>query len=194
MSTTVDSKAHVTPEDLLAMPEGKHYELVDGNLVERNVSALSSIVTARLTSRLDQFCENHGLAWIIGSECGYRCFPRDPNKMRRADVAYLRHDRLPADQMPEGYVYVAPDLIAEVISPHDLAYEVDRKVDEYLGVGVRLIWVVNPAQRTVRVHRLDGSANLLHEHDNLDGEDILPGFRCRVGELFPAPPKGGPAT
>ncbi len=186
MSTTVESKAISTPEDLLAMPEGKHYELVDGNLVERNVSALSSIVTARLTSRLDQFCENHNLAWIIGSECGYRCFPVDRNKTRRADVAYLRRDRLPSDQLPEGFVYVAPDLVAEVISPNDTAYEVDRKIGDYLGAGVRLIWVVNPELRTVRIHRLDGSIGALGEQDHLDGEDILPGFRCRVSELFPA--------
>ncbi|MHC5540767.1 Uma2 family endonuclease [Singulisphaera rosea] len=193
MSTMAEPKAHVTPEDLLAMPDGKHYELVEGHILERNVSALSSIVTARLTSRLDQFCEAHQLGWIIGSECGYRCFPEEPGKMRRADVSFVRLDRLPEAQLSEGYLHLAPDLAAEVVSPNDLLYEVDRKIDDYLAAGVRLIWVVNPEQRTVRVQR-NGNAllSLLRENDELDGEDVLPGFRCRVGDLFPGGIKGSP--
>ncbi len=42
MSTVLEKT--YTPEDLLAMPDRKSYELVDGHLVERNVSVLSSWV------------------------------------------------------------------------------------------------------------------------------------------------------
>ncbi len=37
-------KAEVTPEELLAMPDGGHYELIDGELKERRVSFLSNLV------------------------------------------------------------------------------------------------------------------------------------------------------
>jgi Uma2 family endonuclease len=50
----------------------------------------------------------------------------------------------PSEQLPEGHTRIAPDLAAEVMSPNDLAYEVDRKVKEYLAAGVRLVWVINP--------------------------------------------------
>lgn len=195
MSTMAEPKVHVTPEDLLAMPDGKHYELVDGDIRERDVSALSSIVTARLTSRLDQFCEAHQLGWIIGSECGYRCFPQEPNKLWRADVSFVRLDRLPEAQLSEGYLRLAPDLAAEVISPNDLAADLEQKITDYLAAGVRLVWILSPGQRTVRVHRGESPmVSLLREDDDLDGEDVLPGFRCRVGELFPGGTKGSPKT
>jgi Uma2 family endonuclease len=184
MSTT-ESKARYTPEDLLAMPDGDRYELVDGNLVERNVSALSSLVAAKLIRLIGVHCEANDLAWYFSSDCGYRCFPGSPSKVRRPDASFVNRRRLPADELSEGYINIAPDLAAEVVSPNDLAYEVDEKVDEYLGAGVRLVWVVNPRRRTVSVHRADGSVSVLREHEDLDGEDVLPGFRCRVGELFP---------
>jgi Uma2 family endonuclease len=57
-------------------------------------------------------------------------------------------------------------------------------VEEYLRVGVKLVWVISPESRTVRVHRPDSSDTRLHEDDELTGEDVIPGFRCRVGDLF----------
>lgn len=186
MSSTLEPQARHTPEDLLAMPDGKHFELRDGRLRERNVSALSSLVAATLTRLIGTFCQSRNLAWVFNAGCGYRCFPDGPAMVRRADVSYLRQDRLPLEQLSEGFVRVAPDLVVEMVSPNDTAYEVDRKVSEYRGAGVRLIWVVNPEQRIVRIHRLNGSVNILEEYDDLDGEDVLPGFHCHVSVLFPA--------
>jgi hypothetical protein len=57
-------------------------------------------------------------------------------------------------------------------------------VEEYDTARVKLIWVVNPETKTVRVHRADGTVTVLREKDELDGENVVPGFRCRVGDLF----------
>src|SRR5262249_39098199 len=76
-----------------------------------------------------------------------------------------------------------------VVSPNDTYYEVERKVREYLQAGVPLVWVVNPPTRMVRVHHPGGSLTDLEEQQDLAGEDVLPGVRCRVGGLFP-PPEG----
>jgi Uma2 family endonuclease len=73
----------------------------------------------------------------------------------------------------------------EVLSPNDIAYEVDAKVREYLAAGVRLVWVINPDGRTVTIHRPQGPGTVLHEQDELAGETVLPGFRCRIADLFP---------
>jgi Uma2 family endonuclease len=180
MSTAVETR--YTPEDLLALPEPVQYELVDGQLVERNMGALSSLIGLTLGHFMRAHCEpKHG--WVFGADCGYQCFPDDPNKVRKPDVSFVRRERLPGGP-PKGHIRLAPDLAAEVLSPNDLATEVETKVQEYLGAGVKLVWVVNPDLRTVRVHRADGSITGLSEHDELDGEDVLSGFRCRVGELF----------
>lgn len=125
------------------------------------------------------------LAWVFGPDCGFRCFPGAPDKIRRPDVSCILRDRLPLERLSEGYVETAPDLVVEVVSPNDLAYEVKEKVQEYLGAGVRLVWVVYPPSRTVHVYRLEGAVTVLGADQELSGESVLAGFSCRVGDLFP---------
>jgi Uma2 family endonuclease len=174
-----------TPDDLLAMPDRKKYELVDGQLVERHMSQLSNWVAGRLHRFVDIFVDEHRLGWTWASAQGYVCFPDFPRKLRFPDVSYVSKKRLPEGPTSEGYIYIAPDLAVEVVSPNDLSYEVERKVVEYLDAGVTLVWVIDPEARTVRIHRRDGSFGWLREDGELSGEDVLPGFRCRLVAILP---------
>ena len=188
--SAVSPKTEVTPEELLAMPDGGHYELIDGELRERNMSLLSSRVAVSLARRLDLHCEQNNLGWVVDAECGYKCFPWKPSWIRRADVSFIGIDRLPSDeQRSQGYVTIPPDLAVEIVSPNDRVSELDEKIDEYLRAGVRLIWIINPETRKVQVSRHDGSVIPLRAEDELSGEDVLPGFRCKVDDLFPKPPQ-----
>lgn len=81
---------------------------------------------------------------------------------------------------------MAPDLAVEVLSPGDLAHEIVAKVEEYLAAGVQLVWIVDPEARVVDIYRPDNSNRRLRENDSLDGDTVLPGFRCRVMDMFPA--------
>jgi len=83
-----------------------------------------------------------------------------------------------------GFFEGAPDLAVEIVSPGDTAAEVLEKVREYLDAGARLVWTTERRTRTITVYRPDGSAQLLGEGDILTGEDILPGFQVRVGDLL----------
>ena len=80
-----------------------------------------------------------------------------------------------------------PDLVAEVISPNDTAYEVRAKTEEYLRAGVQIVWVIDPHAKQVDVHRADGSLQKLYEAEELSGEEVVPGFRLLVSELFRVP-------
>jgi Uma2 family endonuclease len=172
------------------MPDGDRFELVDGQLVERNMSAWSSYVAGELHGRLRDFSKTGQVGWVFPEGTSYRCFPDDADKVRKADVSFVRFDRLTVQQaMADGHLTLAPDWVAEVLSPNDLAYQVEQKVQDYLTAGVRLVWVIHPPTRTVHVHRREGTGTILRENDELDGEDVLPGFRCRVGDLF-QPPTG----
>jgi Uma2 family endonuclease len=194
MSTITTTTRH-TPEDLLRMPDGKRYELVDGNLVEMNVSLWSSYVAGELYRRLGNHCRDHRLGWVLPEGTSYQCFPDTPNKVRRADTSFIGYERLTPEQAAEeGHVPIAPDLAAEVVSPNDRYYEVDTKVNEWLEAGVRLLWVVNPATRQVRVYRADGSEATVRENEELSGENVVTGFRCRAGDLFQPPPGPAPAS
>lgn len=179
-----------SPEDLLAMPDEKDFDLVDGQLVERNMGALSSWVGGAVLFEIALFLKDHPIGLVWGADNGYQCFPDDPSKVRKPDVSFVRNGRMPGDWASVGYVRIAPDLVVEVISTNDLALEVEQKVYEYQKAGVALVWLVNPEIRKVRVHRADGSIAWLGEDDELTGEDVLPGFRCRVGAIFPAPAAG----
>ena len=184
MNATLTQKT-VLPADLLAMPDGSAYELVDGHLVERNMSVLSSLVEALVLQPLADHCRKQDLGWVLPSSLGYQCFPDAPNKVRRPDVSFIAKDRMSLADLQQGFCPIVPDLAAEVLSPNDLIYEVDLKVEEYPRAGVKLVWVINPEARTVMVHRLDGSATKLRNGDEISGEEVLPGFRCKITDFFP---------
>ena len=178
-------RAEWEPEDLLTMTDGDRFELVDAQLVELKKGNWGSYVAGTIHQRLRNWTETRRLGWVYLGGASYQCFPDAPKKVRRPDVSFVRLERMPLDEaMSDGHIGIAPDLAVEVISPNDLAYEIDEKVDEYETAGVKLIWIVNPETKAVRVHRADGSVRVLREKDELDGEDVLPGFRCRVADLF----------
>ena len=173
-------------DEFLESPERFRCELEDGHLVEKLVSILSSIVANKLSTHLTNYCIAKDLGEVMNSEAIYRCFADQPNSGRRPDVSFVAKERLPSDWFDLGYSSIAPDLAVEVVSPNDLAYEVDRKTQQYLDAGVRLVWLVNPEERIIHVHRADDSVVKLREADQLLGENVVPGFACRVADLFPA--------
>jgi Uma2 family endonuclease len=187
MNATV-TQARYTPEDLLTMPEGERYELVNGELVERNVSTIASYVGGLIYRLLCNFCLEKRVGWVFPDGISFQCFPFDPDLVRKPDVAFIRLNRLTADQAAEkGHCHVTPDLAVEVLSPGDTAYQVDEKVRDFIRAGTRLFWVVNPQVRTLEIHRASGPGSILGENDEVTGEDVMPGFRCRVGEFFILP-------
>ena len=189
--STISAKARLTPDDLAALPDQASYELVDGKLVERPMASFSSWIGGVILHLLSVHCNGNRLGWVFGPDEGYQCFPEDPNRIRKADVSFIRAGRLPGE-VPgwTGYQKLAPDLAVEVLSPNDLAADVHKKIDQYLGAGVRLIWVVIPETREVRIHRSDRTVSQIGIDGELTGEDVVPGFRCRVAELFTSPVTG----
>jgi Uma2 family endonuclease len=183
---TVPQPRRYSPEDLLRLPDGVNFELVDGQLVERQMGTESSWVAVQLVILLGAHCKARNLGWVFGADASFQCFPDAPDKVRKPDVSFVRLDRL-AGGPPKGHCRVAPDLAVEVISPNELYSEVEEKVAEYLAAGVQLVWVIDPPTRSARVHRADGTVANLGAGDELSGESVVPGFHCPVADLFTAP-------
>ena len=186
----------ITPEDLLRMgDEGKQFELVDGSLVERNVSTESSYVAGEVFFALKAHAR--GLGYVFPADASFQCFAADSRRVRRPDVAFVTVERLPPDRFrTEGHCTSVPDLVVEVISPNDYAKAVNQKIAEWLGAGVRLVWVIDPDARTVFGYHADrpDTADIRREADTLTGDPVLPGFAVPVAELFRLPPpKPSPA-
>lgn len=188
----LEAGATLTPDELLRMPDSDLYELIDGHPVEKHTGGESSFVGGQISYRLSQHRQAQPGGWVFPTTAGYRCFPARPKLVRKPDVSFVRAGRLPGERPPKGDILVPPDLAVEVVSPNDLYNEVDVKISEYLAVGVPLVWVVNPETRTACIFRPDGSARRLREDDDIDGGDVLPGFRCRLADFFP-PPVAEPA-
>ena len=123
---------------------------------------------------------------MFTSTNGIQCFAADPRKICRPDVSFVKAERFAPKHLREGFLTIAPDLSVEVISANDLVAELDEKAEEYLTAGIPRVWVIDPEVRTVVIHRGDGTLAKLHDNDELTGENVIPGFRCEVAELFPA--------
>src|SRR5687767_15509775 len=129
MSATLSS--HYTAEDLLTMPDGDLYELVDGQLVERDMGTVSCWVAGQIIGLLFAYTKQTQAGWVFPADNSYQCFPSRPNKVRKPDVSFIRTGRLPNEELPRGHCRIAPDLVVEVISPNDLYSDVIRKVLEF---------------------------------------------------------------
>jgi Uma2 family endonuclease len=185
MSTAVATEARRdTPEDLLALPDEKDYELVNGQLVERPSGARCSLVGGKLLARLHQFCDEHHLGLVWGSDNGYQCFPDDPRRVRRPDGSFVRSGRLPGDVSPKGWVEIPPDLAYEIVAPGELAEVLESRLRDYRKVRVPLVWVIYPEVRVAKVLFRGRPPAELEEDDELCGEDVIPGFRCPLREIL----------
>lgn len=176
----------ITAEEFARMadpPDGSKQELVRG-----------VIVTMLPPGFRHGVCHNKVAflltAHVLAAHCGRITVEtgvvteRDPDTVRGPDVAFWSIERLPMEQIPEVYPDVAADLCVEILSPSNTPNEMREKVREYIHRGVRLVWVVDPEEHTVTVYRQPGEGRLLWDDATLSGEDVLPGFQCRVAEFF----------
>jgi Uma2 family endonuclease len=159
-------------------------EFVDGQILEKPVSVESVLVESKIQRLVGNYAEATRLGRVFTSAMGYRCYPEDPLKFRKPDVSFIREERFGKFKLDDGFITFPADLVVEVVSPNDTAYEIDDKVKEYLGHGFPLIWIVHPNTRTVIIRRADRSITLLYETDEITGESALPGFKCKVSEFF----------
>jgi Uma2 family endonuclease len=184
MSILLDETGRPEADDW-NVPDG--YELVDGHLVEMPMGAESAFVGGELHRRLANHCVSNRLGWVLPSDTGYRCFPHRPRLLRKPDVSFVSEGRFSGNRPPRGDIRIAPDLAVEVISPNELAESIIEKVGDYLTAGVRLVWVVYPTAQVAVVYRKGGAPAWVSDQSELDGENVVPGFRCRLTDILLPP-------
>jgi Uma2 family endonuclease len=171
----------VTADELLMMPEGEPCELVAGRIVMRGYTRMrEAIVTGKIAYCLGQHVRTDK-AGTLTIRAGFWTF-RNPDTVLAPDVAFVRPERLP--EPCKGYFPGAPDLAVEIASPSQRETEVNDKARAWLDAGTALVWVVWPDTRSVTVHRSGQKPAIFREQDTITGEDVLPGFECRVAEFF----------
>lgn len=182
-----------TVEEFLSLPDidgdenfYEDYELINGKIVaKRKVNGPSG--------RHSEVANNLAVALTIyvrqqSNEQQERVFAAGPctignNDYLIPDVSLVAAGRI-AEKDFNGVIPVMPDLVAEVNSPTDTIEQIHDKIEIYKQVGVRLIWSINLLDKYIVIHRPAQLPQFLTLGDELDGAEVLPGFRLKVDELF----------
>jgi Uma2 family endonuclease len=170
-------------EDLPREPDHKGFELIDGEWIEKPMSNTAAIVESNLDGQLFNHIRPTRSGLLMTGNAAYR-LPNSKNRIRKPDLSFVATGRTVPSRDDDGSWPIAPDLAIEVISPNELAEEVETKLNEYLRAGVRLVWILYIPTKNVWAYKQDGTAKLYRSTDLLVGEDVLPGFSVPVGELF----------
>ena len=184
----MQATTRLTAEEFAVHPAAAgRSELVRGALrVMAPASGEHGLVCGNVFRLLSVHCRAHRLGPCFTEATGFRLpIPGQAGDTVRApDVSFVRADRMPTGRALRAFLPLAPDLVVEVLSASDTATELQEKLDDYLAAGTSLLWVVDPARRTVQVHAPDVPVRRLREGDALDGAPVLARFRCEVAELF----------
>ncbi len=173
----------ITDEDMMRLPQdGRKWELVDGRLKEVATSIKHDQIVIWLGRLIGPYADDYGI--LTASQAGFRMTNLN---VRLPDFAFTRFDRFPNGEAPDGFAEFAPDLAVEIISPSEEPAEMSRKVGEYFAAGARLVWQMFTEMQTLKVFRSPSDAIIYQAEDEIDLDELLPGFRSRVADLFQKP-------
>lgn len=174
-----------TEADVLALseaPRRRLCELIDGVLVEKAMGYSESFLAVFLIELLNGFVRPRNLGAVTGEAGTLRLWA---GRVRIPDAAFTSWERMPNRHRPAAPIPdLVPDLAVEILSISNTAAEMERKRREYFTAGTRLVWEIDPLDRTVVVYTAPDQSTTLTESDTLDGGAVLPGFTLPLRDLF----------
>jgi Uma2 family endonuclease len=179
----------LTADDVLDLPvpdDAIGYEFVDGQpVLVMPASPIHGRLAGHLYRRLYDYVVEHGLPGWVCYDCGYVLgLPHDRERMRGPDVSYVAQENVDAHANPERLFRCVPELAVEVDVSSGRKAGGQQRILDYIEAGIPLIWAIDSRSRSAMIYHADGSARLLREDDVLDGENVVPGFRLALAELF----------
>jgi Uma2 family endonuclease len=187
---TVASKLMTADEffDWVHTPEndGRFFELERGEVIEMPPPGkLHGFVCANISCLLWIYARQRKKGYVCSNDTGV-IVEQDPDTVRGIDVTYYEDAKTAAD-MERKYAAEPPVLAVEVVSPSDRTNRTLRRVTELLKRGVQQVWVIDPQARDVSIFGRGRDPEILEFDQELVATEILPGFHCRVSELFEIP-------
>lgn len=177
------TKALITAEEFERMTFDQRAELVRGEIIEMtNPGPAHGVVCANIVQRLFSWSPQGSKGLVILNDARLQT-SHSPDSVRGADIVFLANERVPEGGITDQSLKVPPDLAVEVFSPSDRWRAVHDKVNDYLSMGIREVWVVHLRRRHVHIFRPDDEPAILSADAELT-TDVLPGFCCTVGDFF----------
>jgi len=162
----------------------KKYEIVDGQPEAKEMgSSLHSGVGTRLIIEMGMHVKLNKLGGVYGPDATFQIGGNE----RMPDVSFVSSEHIPEEGETDQKWHIAPDLAVEVISPSESWVKVNRKIREYFAASVKQVWLVSLELREVHMYDSPKAITVLSEDNDLVNEVLLPGFRCRISELFQQP-------
>ena len=183
MATAIEDGVRHTYQDYCATPDDERYELINGKLTMVPApNRKHQRVQARLSRRLGNFTEEHGLGEVYNAP--FDVFLSDTDVVE-PDLLFVSHAR--EDRFTEKNIRGAPDLVVEVLSPSTADNDLGPKRDLYEQHGVLEYWIVDPEAETLAVHRQrDGRLELAEafaRHETLRSA-VLEGLQLKLDDIF----------
>src|SRR5437763_12936744 len=177
------AKRLITAEEFAHMPGSEHMELIRGEVRVSMPPSKEHGAVALAVGTLLRLWAKQGAGGEAGVEAGF-VLAHDPDIVRGTDVYYVIANRIPSDNKSSAFWTIAPDLAVEVVSPSETADEIRDKVRDFLAAGTPLVWTVYPRTQEIIIHTPDGLARTYSAEDTIEYPEVLPGFSCKVAELF----------
>lgn len=170
----------MTATTQVAFDDDLDYEIVDGQQEVKMAGARHGEIGAKLIIELGRYLKQNPIGKVYNANTTFQIGLNE----RMPDVSFVSMARFPAEGTPAGKWEIAPDLAVEVISANDIWDKVNRKVREYFAAGVRQVWLVSQQEEEVMIYDSPTQIRVVTAAEELTSEVLLPGFKCRVGELF----------
>jgi Uma2 family endonuclease len=173
-----------TERNLLAIHarEKRLCELVDGILVEKPMRYEESVIAIEIARRLGNYVAKHKPGLVAG-EGGMLRLAR--GLVRIPDVSFVSAARLPGGRVPRQPIpKLAPNLAIEVLSASNTTREMERKLVDYFGAGVELVWFVDAKERRIEAFTAPDSSTVYDVGQTLTGAPVLPRFKLKLRDLF----------
>lgn len=181
---TTPAPGTATEQDLLRGIDGSIWcELVDGVLVVKAMGFTESVVASILIQWINNFLDQHPLGACAGEQGICKLMP---GVVRAPDVSFISREQLAMAKGDLTFAPCAPLLCVEIWSKGNTRREIDRKIDEYFQHGARLVWEIFPRKQRAVIYHSPTKITALTPADHIDGEDVLPGFRFSLADLFAA--------
>ena len=177
---------HMTLEEFLALPEEKPYlEFVNGEVQAKPMpNANHGRIVIRLANRLSTYLERTGEGEVL-TEVRHATLTRNDQRVFLPDLNVI--PAADAASIPgTGIVRTHPAFAIEVLSPDDRPVRIADRVQFYLRNGTRLLWLIDPEDRTVTVFRPDAETLTHTAADTIDASPVLSSFELNLGDLFAA--------
>ena len=176
--------ALMTAEEFALLPDAERYELLDGQLVEREMSNTTTVIGGRIHQRFGNWCDAGHRGFVLPDGATYRLVRGKLGRVRKPDVSWFSQERWSPKLLASTDIEIAPDLMVEVLSPNDNAYDIGLKVDEFFRAGTKEAWIVHPQVAQLERRFASGEARWHAADQPLDGAPMLPGFTLKLADVL----------